>query len=96
MPFAEATDARTLGFGASADEWAAMTPRQRYKLNDGMLRARINAGDDFRYIGQDPARPPGVRQRFDLTRSELLRLDERGVPYDVVPPDEVLKTIGRL
>ncbi|MGH9187352.1 MAG: RHS repeat-associated core domain-containing protein, partial [Acidimicrobiales bacterium] len=95
MPFADATGARTLGFGSTADEWAAMTPQQRYHLNDGMLRARMTEGDDFRYIGQDPSRPPEVRARFDLTRSELLRLDERGVPYDVVSPDEVFKTIGR-
>ena len=67
MPFAEATGSRTLGFGATADEWAAMTPQQRYQLNDGMLRARIGEGDDFRYIGQDPLRPPDVRARFDLT-----------------------------
>jgi len=58
--------------------------------------AVVNEGDSFRYVGQDAARPPGVRQQFDLTRSELLRLDERGVPYEVVPPSEVLKTIGRL
>ncbi len=95
MPFAEATESRTLGFGATGDEWAAMTPQQRYRLNDGMLRARIREGDNFRYIGPDPLRPPDVRARFDLTRSELLRLDERGVPYDVVSPDEVFKMIDR-
>ncbi len=95
MPFADATGSRTLGFGATADEWAAMTPRQRYRLNDGMLRARIREGDSFRYIGQDPLRPPDIRARFDLTRSELLRLNERGIPYDIVSPLEVFKTIGR-
>lgn len=95
MPFADATGSRTLGFGATSDEWSAMTPRQRWRLNDGMLRARIGEGDNFRYIGQDPLRPPEIRSRFDLTRSELLRLDDRGVPYDVVSPLEVFKTIGR-
>ena len=64
-------------------------------MNDGMLRGRINEGDDFRYIGQDQLRPAEVRARFDLTRSELPRLDERNIPYDIVSPDEVVKTIGR-
>lgn len=73
IPFAEGTGARHLGFGATADEWAAMTPRQRWKLNDGMLRARVNEGDSFRYIGRDLDRPASVRTGFDLTGSELLR-----------------------
>lgn len=95
QPFADATGGRTLGFGTPAERWNAMTPAQRWKLNDGQLRARINEGDDFRYIGQDPDRSPLLRQQFDLTRSELLRLQDRGVPYDLVSPDEVFKTIGR-
>jgi hypothetical protein len=95
IPFAEGTGARHLGFGATADEWAAMTPRQRWKLNDGMLRARINEGDSFRYIGRDPGRPASVRSGFDLTGSELLRLNSRGIPYDVVSPAEVFKILGR-
>ncbi len=95
MPFAEGTGARHLGFGATADEWAAMTPRQRWKLNDGMLRARINEGDSFRYIGRDADRPPSVRAGFDLTGSELLRLNSRGIPYDIVSPAEVFKILGR-
>lgn len=70
MPFADATEARSLGFGASREEWAAMSPAERWKLNDGMLRARMNEGDAFRYIGQDPLRPPADRAMFDLTRSE--------------------------
>jgi len=72
-----------------------MTPAQRWKLNDGMLRARINEGDAFRYIGQDPLRNPTVRAQFDLTRSELLRLESRNVPYQVVPPSEVQSVLGR-
>jgi hypothetical protein len=95
MPFAEKTGGRTLGFGATADEWAAMTPQQRWRLNDGMLRARINEGDAFRYIGQDPLRNPAIRQQFDLTRSELLRLESRGVPYQTVPRSEVINVLGR-
>jgi len=54
MPYADATGSRTLGFGATSDERASMTPKQRYALNDGALRARINQ-DDFQYIGQDPS-----------------------------------------
>jgi hypothetical protein len=68
---------------------------QRWKLNDGMLRARINEGDSFRYIGQDPNRPASVRSSFDLRGSELLRLESRGIPYDVVSPAEVFKVLGR-
>jgi hypothetical protein len=94
MPFAEATDAETLGFGASREEWAAMTPAERWKLNDGMLRARITAGDAFRYIGQDPLRNPALRAQFDLTGSELLRLDSRNIPYEIVPPIEVQTVLG--
>ncbi len=95
MPFAEQTGARTLGFGSTADEWAAMTAQQRYKLNDGMLRARINEGDSFRYIGQDPLRNPALRTQFDLTGSELLRLNSRGIPYETVSPSEVMSVLGR-
>ena len=95
IPFAENTGSRHLPFGASKAEWDAMTPKQRWKLNDGTLRARINEGDNFRYIGIDPKRSPVDRSRFDLTGSELLRLNERGVPYQVVSPQEVMSTIGR-
>ncbi|TAN80700.1 MAG: hypothetical protein EYR95_19025 [Phormidium sp. SL48-SHIP] len=95
IPFAEKTNARTLPFGTTADEWAKLTPQQRYRLNDGALRARINEGDSFRYIGIDPGRSPAVRNQFDLTGSELLRLNERGIPYQTVSPQEVFQTIGR-
>jgi RHS repeat-associated protein len=95
MPFAENTNTRTLGFGATPEEWAAMSPTQRWKLNDGMLRARINQGDAFRYIGRDPKRWLTNRQRFDLTGSELLRLEGRAVPYEIVSPEEVFEAIGR-
>lgn len=93
MPFAERTGGRTLGFGATADEWAAMTPQQRWRLNDGMLRARMNAGDAFRYIGQDPLRNPALRQKFNLPAVELLRLESRGIPYQTVLPNEVLRAL---
>jgi len=95
IPFAEQTGARTIPFGSTADEWAAMTAQQRYKLNDGALRARINEGDAFRYIGQDPLRNPALRTQFDLTGSELLRLNSRGIPYETVSPSEVMSVLGR-
>lgn len=95
IPFAEQTGARTIPFGSTADEWASMTAQQRYKLNDGALRARINEGDSFRYIGQDPLRNPALRTQFDLTGSELLRLNSRGIPYETVLPSEVMSVLGR-
>ena len=95
IPFAENTGARTIPFGVTADDWAAMTPQQRWRLNDGAIRLRINEGDNFRYIGIDPSRPPAVRYRFDLTRSELLRLNDRGVPFETVSPQEVILIIGQ-
>ena len=49
----------------------AMSSAQRWRLNDGALRARIKEGDTFTYIGQDPRRKIADRVRFDLTRSEL-------------------------
>jgi len=72
-----------------------MSPAQRWRLNDGQLRARINEGDSFRYIGQDGERSPLLRQQFDLTGSELLRLGDRGIPFGIVSPSEVFKMIGR-
>jgi len=72
-----------------------MSPAERWKLNDGMLRARINEGDAFRYIGQDPLRNPALRAQFDLTGSELLRLEGRNVPYQVVSPAAVQSVIKR-
>ena len=94
IPFAEQTGARTIPFGATSEEWEAMTARQQWKLNDGALRARINEGDTFRYIGQDPLRNPALRTEFDLTRSELLRLNSRGIPYETVSPSEVMSVLG--
>lgn len=95
IPYAQATGSRTLPWATSPAEWAQMTAQQRYRLNDGQLRARIREGDDFAYIGTDPGRTPAQRAVFDLTRSELLRLNERAVPFRVVPPKEVVSTIGR-
>jgi hypothetical protein len=95
IPFAEQTGARTLGFGVTAEQWAAMSPAQRWRLNDGMLRSRVNEGDLFRYIGQDPGRNPAFRTQFDLTRSELLRLESLGVSYQTVPPSEVIRVLGK-
>ena len=95
IPFAERTGARTLPFAKkSANEWDSLTTRQQWKLNDGALRARIREGDALRYSGRDPERSRAA-SRFDLTGSELLRLTERGVRYDVVPSSEVLRVLGR-
>lgn len=94
IPFAERTGGRTVDM-VSPDEWARMTPRQRWKANDGALRGRIREGDAFSYIGRDPDRPDWVRRRFDLTGSELLRLQDRGVPFEIVPRSRVRQVIGR-
>jgi len=72
-----------------------MSPAERWKLNDGMLRARINEGDAFLYIGIDPLRNPAMRIQFDLTGSELLRLEGRNVVYQVVSPGKVQSVIHR-
>jgi len=95
IPFAEKTGARTLPWGTTPEKWAAMTPKERWRLNDGLLRRRIGEGDQFRYIGIDPDRPADRRKRFDLTRSELLRLEERGIRYETVPLEEILQILGR-
>ncbi len=50
IPFAQKNDARAIPFGASKAEWDAMSPQQRWRLNDGALRARINERDNFRYV----------------------------------------------
>ncbi len=65
-------------FGTTEEKWSKLTPKQRWKLNDGALRKRINEGDNFKYIGRDPGRNPAVRKKFDLTGSELLRMKDRG------------------
>jgi len=95
IPFAEETGARTLPFGTTAERWATLTPKERWKLNDGALRTRIGEGDNFQYIGRDPYRDPLLRQLFDLTGSEILRLESRGTPYQIIPLSTVEKTIGR-
>jgi RHS repeat-associated protein len=95
IPFAERTGARILPFGTTADKWAKMTPKQRWKLNDGTLRGRIKEGDNFRYIGQDPYRDPALRRQFDLTRSELQRLQDRSVPFERVSPQEIQRMLDR-
>jgi RHS repeat-associated protein len=94
IPFATKTNARTLPFGTTSAQWSKMTFQQRWKLNDGALRARINDGDLFRYIGQDPFRNPLLRQEFDLTGSELLRLNDRRIPFQIVSPQEVMSVLG--
>jgi RHS repeat-associated protein len=94
IPYAERTGGRTVD-RVPANDWARMTPRQRWKANDGALRRRIGEGDGFSYIGRDPDRPPWVRESFDLTGSELLRLGDRGIPFEIVPRSRVEQLIGR-
>ena len=95
IPFAEKTGSRTLPWGTTPEKWAKMTSQERWKLNDSLLRTRINEGDRFRYIGIDFARPESIRRQFDLTGSELLRLEERGILYDIISREEVFNVIGR-
>jgi RHS repeat-associated protein len=92
-PFANRTGGRYLN--DAADNWPNMTPRQRWKANDSELRRRIRAGDSFRYIGKDPKRSDAARRRFDLTRSELDRLRDRGIPWEEVPIEEIMCVLGR-
>lgn len=94
MPFAEAAGDRTIPFGTDSGTWSKMSPAERWKMNDGALRARINEGDNFKYIGQDPGRPLSVRREFDLTGSELLRLNDRGISAETITHSEVQKAIG--
>jgi RHS repeat-associated protein len=94
IPYAERTGGRTVD-RVSPGEWARMTPRQRWKANDSALRSRIREGDVFSYIGRDPDRPDWVRRRFDLTGSELLRLRDRGIPFEIVRRSRVRQVIGR-
>jgi RHS repeat-associated protein len=95
IPFARRTGGRPLPFGTSPEQWDRMTPRQRWRMNDGALRTRIREGDRFRYIGRDPNRPDSARRRFDLTGSELQRLRERGIPYEEVASEVIFCVLGR-
>lgn len=94
-PYAERVGARTIPFSTTPDKWAQLSYKEKYKLNDGEIRKRIGEGDRFSYIGQDMSRPDEMRRKFDLTGSELLRLNDRGVGYDKVPTDMVKAIIGR-
>ncbi len=38
---------------------------------------------------------PSIDTRFDLLRSELLRLEDRNVPYDLVSPEEIRLILGQ-
>ena len=38
IPFAEKTGAQTLPWGTTPEKWAKMTPKERWKLNDSLLR----------------------------------------------------------
>ncbi|MFN5945741.1 MAG: hypothetical protein ACK5Q4_00355 [Phycisphaerae bacterium] len=95
IPYARKTGGRELPFGTTPEEWARMSPRDRYKLNDGTLRSRLKEGDNIESIGRDPRRPEALRKKFDLTGAELLRLKDRGVPVREVPAEVVKSVIGR-
>lgn len=82
-------------FGISPEGWNNLASKERWKMNDGALRKRINEGGDFVYIGIDPSHPAEFRRMFDLTGSELLRLEWKGVPYKTIPASEVQTVIGR-
>jgi RHS repeat-associated protein len=92
IPFASRTANEYIPFGVSKDQWDSMTPKQRYKLNDGMLRMRINAGDTLVYIGRDSGNRPST-PGFDLTGAELLRAQDRNVQVNEIPPIVVNATI---
>ncbi len=95
-PFASRTGNEHIPFGVSAETWNAMTPKERWKLNDGALRQRINAGDKVTYIGRDNTPDPireANRKRFDLTGSEILRLQDRNVQVNQVPESVVQGTV---
>jgi len=95
IPFAKRTGGRPLPWAGTREQWDKMTPKQRWKANDGALRRRIREGDSFRYIGRDPGKSDAARRRFDLTRSELDRLRDRGIPWEDVPIEEILCVLGR-
>ena len=89
IPFAEKTGGKTLESGLSAKEWNALLPKQQFKLNDGLLRERIKAGDIFRDIG-----PDGIVRALDLRRAELTRLSDRAIPLEIVGKEEILRILG--
>jgi hypothetical protein len=71
-PFGDATGSRTLGFGSTQEGWDALSPAQRWRLNDGQLGARINEGDIFRY-------PRLLREgRFEAFQSEVRAEETQG------------------
>jgi hypothetical protein len=71
-----------------------MTPQQRWRANDGLLRTRINEGDAFAYIGRDPNRNPSASSGFDLTGSELLRLQDRNIQVNRVDRVNIYEVLG--
>jgi RHS repeat-associated protein len=92
IPYAHRTGGRTIDM-LPRSVWERLSPQQRYRANDGAIRTRINEGDRFEFIGRDN-RPEALRRQFDLTGSELLRLSDRGVAYNIVPPEVVSGVLG--
>ncbi len=79
----------------SIEQWNKLTAKEKYKLIDGAIRQRINKGHNFKTLGEDKYRDPMLRSEQDLLRSEYLRLDERGIGYNIVSPFEVRNLIKR-
>ncbi len=92
IPYAHRTGGRTIDM-LPRSVWERLSPQQRYRANDGAIRTRINEGDRFEFIGRD-SRPEALRRQFDLTGSELLRLSDRGIGYNIVPPEVVSGVLG--
>ena len=90
IPFAQKTNASTIDNGLTEAQYIKLSSKQKYKLNDGLLRQRINRGDTFRDIGKD-----NVSRDLDLLEAELLRLRDRGIFVETVSPTEILNTRGK-
>ncbi len=89
-PFAQKTGATTLRSRLTEKQFNALSIKQKFRVNDGLLRQRINRGDVFRDIG------PDLRNRsFDLRLLELFRLKERGVSIERISPTQVFRILGR-
>jgi hypothetical protein len=93
IPYASRTANEHIPFGVTAEQWAGFSPKERWKLNDGMFRMRINAGDNLVSTGRDPERKATTRSKFDLFGSEMLRANDRNVRVNQVPETVISSTI---
>lgn len=88
IPYAQKTGARTIENGKTAAEWEKLSSKEKYKLNDGKFRERMNEGDRIKDIG-----PDGQNRPLDLRKAELNRAQDRNYPVERVPAEEVNKVI---